>query len=272
MKFYYFAKGTSEDCVILAFLTVLGALDGQNGWTQADNIAEANIVILNENANLRDYYNEQQFFVVLRFHTKRRYPAQPDNVCALNALKLFGPLGFARMNAMIEEHQERLRSAPEQRLPQAVSSDEVVQLARRYKILVVDDKRENRETARQLLGERHELTVADSLRDAVTFMSHHQFDAVLTDMEMPPDKTYAALNPDVYPVDRTVEYGFAVTFEATSRGYPVVVVTDGNHHNGWVSAMFDQIRGATVNGQRVLFFNNIGKRWDKALKALMEPS
>jgi len=272
MKFYYFSKGTSEDSVILAFLTVLGAFDGQNGWTQADNIAEANIVILNENANLRDYYNEQQFFVVLRFQTKRRYPAQPDNVCTLNGFKLLGPLGFARMNAMIEEHQERLRSAPEQRLPQAVSPDEVVRLARRYKILVVDDKRENREMARQLLGELHELTVADSLRDAFTFMNAQPFDAVLTDMEMPPDKTYRALDPDVYAADRTVEYGFAVMFEATSRGFPVAIVTDGNHHNGWTSAMFDEVKGAIVNGQRVLFFNDIGKRWDRALKALMEPS
>jgi len=101
-------------------------------------------------------------------------------------------------------------------------------------------------------------------------MKGKTFDAVLTDMHMRPDKTYGSLNLDAYGVKETIPYGFAMMLEATTRGIPVAVVTDGNHHQDWVSAMFDDIKDATVNGQKVLFFNNIGKRWDKALKCLME--
>jgi len=73
------------------------------------------------------------------------------------------------------------------------------------------------------------------------------------------------------PLGHHEKLGWAVAAEVTARGIPVAIVTDGNHHTSWVVAMFKKMKSMIMNGQKVLFFANIGKRWDIALKALMEP-
>ena len=249
-----------------AFLQVVGLTDT---LAEVADQKSADIVLLTGTDNLRDLYNEKQLFCVLQTPGQRMVPNQPENVCMVDTMKLFGSdNGIPHLLEQIEKHKVMTTgtAAPKKELP--MFSD-VVSFRKRYSVLVIDDTEQNLRIAEAVL-EKHSVTVVGSLQDAMIKLGQQHFDAVLTDMEMPPDKQYSSLNLDRYAVDEKVPYGFAVVLEMTDRGMPVAVVTDGNHHEGWVSAMFDHIKGATVNGQKVLFFNGIGKRWDKALKCLME--
>ncbi len=148
----------------------------------------------------------------------------------------------------------------------------LVLMNKSHLVLVVDDRADNLGVAiSRLIGQR--LLLAKGPEEAMRLlnMKGQKPDAVLTDLQMRPDRVYPALNLDGYGVAETIHSGFSVMFEATKRGIPVAIVTDGNHHADWASAMFDSLHEATVNNQKVLFFNNIEKRWDVALKKLLEP-
>lgn len=248
-----------------AFLQVVGLTDVE--LVEAAGPKSADIILLSGTDDLRALYNERQIFCVLQIPGQRVIPNQPENVCLLDTMKLFGDKGIPLLIAQIEKRKaiKMENASPKVELPKF---SDVATFKKSYSVLVIDDTDQNLRIAESVL-EKHSVTVAGSLRDAMVKLGQQHFDAVLTDMEMPPDKHYSSLNLDHYAVDEKVPYGFAVVLEMTERGMPVAVVTDGNHHEGWVSAMFDHIKGATVNGQKVLFFNNIGKRWDKALKRLM---
>lgn len=250
-----------------AFLQVVGLTDAK--LVEVADQKSADIVLLTGTDDLRALYNEKQIFCVLQTPGQRVAPNQPENVCLLDTLRLFeGDKGIMLLLAQIDKRRagKTESTAPKVELPKF---SDVATFRKSYSVLVIDDTEQNLRIAESVL-EKHSVTVAGSLRDAMVKLGQQHFDAVLTDMEMPPDKHYSSLNLDHYAVDEKVPYGFAVVLEMTERGMPVAVVTDGNHHEGWVSAMFDHIKGATVNGQKVLFFNGIGKRWDKALKRLME--
>ena len=146
----------------------------------------------------------------------------------------------------------------------------LVKTTGRYRVLIIDDKPENLELARLLLAE-HELVTADGLKSGMAEMAKGKFDAVLTDMEMKPDNFYPSFSVTSQPLGQTVLFGWAVAAEVTKRGVPVAIVTDGNHHTSWTVAMFNSMKRMEMNGQTVLLFGNIGKRWNEALKALMEP-
>lgn len=229
----------------------------------------ASLIILTGPDDLRALYNERQLFCVLKVPGQRDVVQnQPENVCLLNPLELFKADGIPHLLELLEKRSKTSTGSATPKVELPKFSD-VVTCKKRYSVLVIDDTEQNLRIAESVL-EKHSVTVAGSLLDAMLKLGQEHFDAVLTDMEMPPDRHYSSLNLDRYAVNEKVPYGFAVVLEMTERGMPVAVVTDGNHHEGWVSAMFDHIKGATVNGQKVLFFNSIGKRWDKALKRLME--
>jgi len=250
-----------------AFLQVVGLTDAN--LVEVSDQKSADIVLLAGSDDLRALYNERQLFCVLSIPGQRVVTNQPENVCLLDSLKLFeGNSGIPHLIELIERRSKTTTESTTPKVELPKFSD-VATFRKCYSVLVIDDTEQNLRIAESVL-EKHSVTVAGSLRDAMVKLGQQHFDAVLTDMEMPPDKHYSSLNLDHYAVDEKVPYGFAVVLEMTERGMPVAVVTDGNHHEGWVSAMFDHIKGATVNGQKVLFFNGIGKRWDKALKRLME--
>lgn len=262
----------NPDPLTRAFLQVF-PLFGEQG--EAVSIDEAEIVLVTKMADLRAAYREDKFFGIIDTGRTRVPDNQPTNVFVMNGRKslMHGEHGAAAFHQAFEGWQAWRASQPQERSQEApeVPSD-LVTMSRSYGVLIVDDSEENLSTTMTLLVGQQILPVK-RLEDAVKYlhMEGKTFDAVLTDMQMPPDKTYGALNLDGYGINETVPYGFAVILEATKRGIPVAVVTDANHHQDWVSAMFDSIKEVNVNGQRVLFFNNIGKRWDKALKALLEP-
>jgi CheY-like chemotaxis protein len=251
-----------------AFLQVVNLTEFQLEKTESQ--ASADIVFVTELRELRGIYNSTQIFLVmLPGSDLDRSPKQPENVCLVDAFKIFDPTrGIAQLVALCEA-RGKLQAKPAVKAAAAKPSN-LAHFAKRYAVLVIDDKEENLERARVCL-EGHDVVTVNRLQVAVQEMDARKFDAVLSDMEMLPDKLYPSLNLDQYGVTDTVPYGFAAIIEATERGLPIAIVTDGNHHASWVSAMFDHKKGMTANGQKVLFFNNIGKGWDVALKALMEP-
>lgn len=249
-----------------AFIQVFGLFQEVSGENAID---QAEVILLLGTDDLHALYNERQIFCVLESSGQRIAPNQPENVCVIDVLKLFSPeKGLPVLTALIEKRAaEKLQTpAPKVELPE-FSDLEIFE--GKYSVLVIDDTEQNLLIAQSVLR-GHSVVVVKSLEAAMIKVGEQRFDAVLTDMDMPPDKHYAALNLQNYAVNEKVSYGFAVVLEMTRRGIPVAVVTDGNHHKGWVSAMFDTMKDATINGQPVQFFNDIGKRWDKALKSLFE--
>jgi hypothetical protein len=137
-------------------------------------------------------------------------------------------------------------------------------------VLVIDDKLDNLTKAIELLNSNHFVTLADSYRLGKQMINANTYDAVLSDCQMLPDFE-SALADDAVPVGETVHNGIFLMFDATRFGARFAIVTDANHHQDWVSAIFDDIREPqTVNGHKVQFFNYLGKSWDKALEKLME--
>lgn len=251
-----------------AFLQVFGLVG--DTFDEVADASQADIILLTGSDDLRTLYNEHQLFCVLHVDRHRAIAGnQPENVCILDTLHLFGGKdGIEKLTVAIEKHKVSMAN-PSVRKSAIVEFPDVATFAKRYSVIVIDDTERNRQIAETVLKDQHAVVVS-RLDGAVHAMDHGQFDAVLTDMHMPPDEHYRALNLDRFGIKETVPYGFAVILEATKRGLPVAVVTDGNHHEDWISAMIDRMPEAVVNGQKVLFFNNIGKRWDKALKALLE--
>ena len=250
-----------------AFLQVVGLTDHK--LVEVGDQKSADVILLTGSEELRDLYNDKQLFWVLLTERRPVAEKQPENVCLLDTLRLFdGNNGIVKLFEMIDKHivGQAKKSATEEALP---NFSDVADLKSRYSVLVVDDTERNLRIAEAVL-KGHSVTTVRGLQEAMKAIGQKHFDVVLTDMEMRPDKQYSSLNLDHYGITETVPLGFAVVLEMTERGMPVAVVTDGNHHTGWVSAMFDHIREANVNGQKVLFFNSIGKRWDRALKSLME--
>ena len=211
-------------------------------------------------------YNKEDVFVYLSVHDK--VSNFPSNVVILEALGNIQQKAteISRMKTLVDV--ARLKKA-EPKKPVSLPTD-VVKTKGRYRVLVIDDKEENLELARHLLSDDHDLATACGFQQGMKALHDKEFDAVLCDMEMPANKYYPSYSFTHAQLGKDELYGFGAMFEVTEKGKPFAIVTDGNHHASWVSAMFDRRKTANVNGQTVLFFNNIGKRWDVALKALME--
>jgi len=250
-----------------AFLQVFNLTNDK--LVETSDQSTADVILITGMDDLRPLYNEHQLFLVLLTGVHGHVsPSQPVNVCLLDGLNLFGPNGVVKLIQQLESHREALVKRVPETVP--VFSD-IVRCDKVYRVLVIDDTPKNLRIAEKVLV-GHEVATVAGLQEALKkIVDGVTFDAVLTDMEMLPDKQYPSLSLDHYGIRETVPLGFAVVLEMTGRNMPVAVVTDGNHHAGWVSAMFDHIHSANINGQKVLFFNGIGKRWDKALKCLMEP-
>lgn len=262
MKIHCATSGPSA-CVYRALTQVIQLTDDQ--WEEVSTVDEADITfVINDRNTLMSIYREDKVFA---FFSMEKQSGLPENVILL-ALDLRGNIdALLAAKAAVEKMQAKpkaeLTPAPE------VPKD-LVETTGTYKVLVIDDLLENLEFARAVLDGRHEVTLAHGFVEGMRVIGEKKFDAVLCDMHMPPNKHYPSYNMDNAPIGSTLPYGFFSVFEVTAKGMPIVIVTDGNHHSDWVSAGLDHLKEATVNGQKVRFFNNLGKRWDKALKSLME--
>jgi CheY-like chemotaxis protein len=243
---------------------------------EVKQLAEADIVLTTNLDELRKIHQDDKFFglIATRYDGVRK--DQPENVFVLDGADLIhgenGASAFKKAFEVWHSTTETGSSDERDAQKEASTVSNLATLSRSYSVLIIDDSEENLSLAIRLLPGQ-QICPVRKVEEAVRLlrMEGKTFDVVLTDMHMPPDKTYGSLNLDTYGIKETVPYGFAMVLEATKRGIPVAVVTDANHHQDWVSAMFDHIKEATVNGQKVLFCNHLGKRWDRALELLMEP-
>lgn len=250
----YFAKKTSP--VINALIAVIEVANSP--WQQVSDIGDADFVfVVDDRKELAEIYRPDKVFA---FFSSRREENLPGNVFHIGLNDMIPAI------ARMIEFQKTFKPVLPQKKEYATPAD-TAKTKGSYRVLVIDDTPENLEFAQRLL-EGHAVSLANGFAEGMRMLETKEFDVVLTDMEMPANRHYGALSYSGYSLDETYAYGMLVVFEATSRGIPVAVVTDANHHGNWMSAALDSLTKASVNGQRVLFFNNIGKRWDKALVAI----
>ncbi len=255
-------KFLQDNTLIRAFRAVFTI----NGQEIVEKIEDADLIISSgvDSLTRLAYRTSDAFFGVIEV---RPLPAgQPDNVFVMDGASLIH--GNRSVGAMLERFKTWSKTSRRKRVLDEVPADSIVKFDRSYKVLIIDDKKENLARAMYLLPGQQILPV-DSFEMAMKMMADGGFDAVLTDLHMPPDKGYPAVSVDSYPLGGDEPVGISVVFEATRLGMPVAVVTDANHHLSWFTAMFSRMDVAIVNGQKVIFRNDSSKRWDLALAVLM---
>ena len=278
MKYY----PANESSLINAMLITIQMSEEGQVWVSTPE--EADVIFTTEYSKLREMhqrFGEEKFLVAMLVHSEGKHANENKrpNVYIAEKPELDESPLHAGV-AIATKFQEWSKSHTQKDVEDVAKTDEIsvhniAGLSRSYRVLVVDDKHMNLEIAMaRLVGQQ--MVLADSPSNAMKYLElpagekgEGSFDAVLTDLNMPPDKMYGALNLDQYALDDEVPAGISIMFEATKRGIPVAIVTDANHHRDWFSAMFDSHKEATVNGKKVVF-NNSGKQWDHALKKLVE--
>ncbi|HFC10611.1 MAG TPA: response regulator transcription factor [Candidatus Kaiserbacteria bacterium] len=130
------------------------------------------------------------------------------------------------------------------------------------KILVIDDKQEEREGAISQLSQ-HELTVVDGYSTGKEALQLKEWDVVLTDMLMPDYE--GVLQP----------YGLVLSLMAQAKGIPVAVVSSGNHHDHRMLFAAEEVGGKVSENFFVLASRwcptttNKRKDWSKALDIVL---
>jgi CheY-like chemotaxis protein len=115
-------------------------------------------------------------------------------------------------------------------------------MTEKMNILVVDDKPENIEAAKILLGNDHNLRLAKDYYQAIEQLQNGKLDALLTDMMFPLG------SPGIYnpPTEDNYEerpLGYAVALYASRPHIAVpriALLTDLNHHSNAIGATFDE--------------------------------
>jgi len=108
------------------------------------------------------------------------------------------------------------------------------------KILVLDDMKRNRISARNLLAKNHEVTTIGNYDGALDLLNSAQFDVFLTDLLLTPSRS--KLISELYKVylRQDMPLGTVLAFLALAKGIKhVAVVTNTNHHFHPASAAFD---------------------------------
>src|SRR3989338_6719999 len=131
------------------------------------------------------------------------------------------------------------------------------------KILVIDDKQENLQAARDQLGAEHELTTTggyDSGLRLITQANVEPFDVVLCDLFMPAPRQvgYVGLSPEgAKHTGEEMPIGIFLVLKAAKHGVKfVAVLTMTNHHDHPASAMIDGFDfPMTLGGAKMILSN-----------------
>ncbi len=237
-----------------------------------DNPDEADLIIVGDKKKLQELFDEEKFFAVVSMKEVNGLPA---NACWIYVLDFIPPMVkyLKHIEEKISKKAARLEKNIEERVETGKEFQPTTVSEKSQHILVVDDKSENRQLAIKLLNGEHFVTLAPSFGEGLKLVRKNRYDVVLTDCQMLPETEGTALSVENIAIGQTVHNGIFMLFHATKRGAKVAMVTDGNHHQDWVSSLLDDqsLRAPQeVNGQPVLLINYMGKEWDRALKALNE--
>lgn len=144
-------------------------------------------------------------------------------------------------------------------------------------VLVVDDKDLHRESARRQLTDVN-LVMAVGFDQAREELSKRNFDYALLDLHLMVS-TNGALGSDALGkyYGQEIPYGIFLLLEACRKGAQAAVVTDLNHHQDPLSAVFDIYHGQHLNieGKKALLLHaeitdDGSKNWRKALEQLRQ--
>lgn len=234
-----------------------------------DSPEEADFIIVEDKVKLHELFNQDKFFAIFSL---REVTNLPPNACWLPMLDYPVPMGeyLQKVQAVLDSRKQEIsRNCPAVKCGIEYSPTEINDKTR--KVLVIDDNPENRNLAMELLGKNHFVTLSSGFGEGLRLVRANHYDVVLSDCQMPPETKHSPLSIDAIVIGQTVHNGIFLIFHATKCGARVAIVTDANHHNDWVSALFDDgdlHQPQEVNGQPVLLINYMGKRWDRALEAI----
>ena len=260
MKFFVEIK----DPVGASLKLVLSTLIDPGTCHCVESASTADLIIIQDKRGLHELYEEGKWFAVVSL---KEPDGLPDNVKWFHVTTVVPEL--VSYMAQIVKETEGMNTVSGQTVETGI---EYVpgNTQQGSRVLVVDDKQENLELALKLLGEKYFLTLASGYGQGEQLIRDNDYDAVLSDCQMPVYIENSALSTDAVKVGETVHNGLFLMFPATKKGARFAIVTDANHHQDWVSAIFDDLRDQQViNGQPVLFINYLGKQWDKAMEKLM---
>jgi len=231
-------------------------LFGEHSYTDFEN---AKLVLVDSKEELLRLHTSDKYFVVLSVKEPSKLPANSEWQGMPELAKL---IPLISDEAAIDRKLGKTTSVSGQEVP----IERI--LGGGFHILVVDDSKENRKLAKQLL-DGHTLSVASSYGQAMEVLTTGDFPSVvLTDLYLPMSR-HGALSVDAIEIGRLVPYGLLIALEAARNGADVAIVTDANHHQDCISAAFDTMRHTySVNGKKLLLLNNCGKDWAKALELL----
>lgn len=237
-------------------------------FVRVENPADAEVCIVADKKTLSEIYTEHQQFLVVSV-PKNKPDGLPANAQWVNVSNLTPE--FAKL---LEKYKTTKHPAPDMQIETGKRYDPRNPASRPLSILVVDDAIANLKLALEQLGGHHHVTLAGGYAEAMELMQQGKgryYDVVLTDLQMPAILPKgSSLSADIIDLDGPVHIGLFLMFEATRRGSECAIVTDADHHQDWMSALFDNFRIVQrINGHNVMFFNNIGKQWDVALKCLI---
>lgn len=244
---------------VIQFLNVF-SLDGK--YIEADT---ADFIIVRTKEKMMSLYNTRQQFIIA---SNQPVTGLPENAVWFSVSQVV--LIASHILSVAKKQSANIEKGA--LVNTSVVYPPINPSAESLRVLVIDDKEENLVLALEVLNDQHFVTLASGYGMGAVLMDAHTYDAVLSDCRMPIDTYHGALSVDIIEIGKPEPNGPYLMFKATRKGSRFAVVTDGNHHQDWVSAIFDDddIRQPqTVNGQPVLLINYLGKRWDRALDKLM---
>ncbi len=110
------------------------------------------------------------------------------------------------------------------------------------KILVVDDRVENLESAKETLGKDHEVELVSDAGTAFRLLARQgaHYDVLLTDLFMPLGEFRGEMGRNALPPE-SIPVGLVFALSAANKGLRTVICTDANHHNDWLCTLLDLV-------------------------------
>ncbi len=214
---------------------VLPIIGGTSSHIYVESADQADLIIFTDVRAIEHGYSKEKSYAHLAL-SRTDNPNLPDNCGVIDATK-----ALPGLVAAIDDARKRL--APIADAPPA-STDEVVQIrADALRILVIDDTKQNIDSAKKDLS-GHRLMTATGYEEAMEILGSEKFDVVLTDLHLPmSSKTMGSK----FKLGELVPYGILLMIEAARQGAKLVaVVTDLSHHDDPFSAAFDHFSAFSV--------------------------
>ena len=111
----------------------------------------------------------------------------------------------------------------------------------KFRILVIDDKLANLESAENQFADKNvELTIVSTYQGALYLIKNARFDIVLTDLMMPGDgEGISGDNPEI---GKEVPYGLILSILAKNKSVEnVAILSDISHHAGPIAWAMDNL-------------------------------